>query len=153
MAAQEAQHQRNEGGREPEPDRRMSGWTGVAYANVPVGRAFGPRRLVRNAGQVERFCEIAGWSGSRPDHVPAFLLNELGTLKQFLKLPPGVLHAREELALASPARIGEELEVCIAVADKFIRNHKRFVVFAQTIRSAGDDRLIMSITRTLYWPC
>lgn len=131
----------------------MSGWTGVPYADVMVGQTFPARRLARDSRQIERFCAISGWSGPLPDHVPAFLLNELRTLKQFLKLPPGVLHAREELALASPAEIGEELEVVVAITDKFIRNDKRFVVFAQTVRSASDGRLIMSITRTLYWPC
>ena len=138
---------------ELDPDRRMSGWTGVPFADVKVGQTYPLRRLIRDAKQVERFCAIAGWTGAVPDHVPAFLLNELRTLKEFLKLPPGVLHAREELSLSSPAEIGEDLEVAVEIADKFIRNDKRFVVFVQTIRSAGDGRQIMSITRTLYWPC
>lgn len=137
---------------EPQADGRMGGWTGTPFSEVVVGQRFPAQELVRDADQVKRFSAIAGWP-KLPDCVPTLLLNELKSLKRFLKLPPGVLHAREELSLAGAARIGERLEVTVEIADKFIKNDKRFVVVLQSIRSAEDGRAILSIMRTLYWPC
>ena len=137
---------------EPQADRRMGGWTGTPFSQMIVGTRFPPQPLVRDADQVRRFGEISGWTAP-PETVPALLLNELKSLKRFLKLPPGVLHAREELSLAGAARIGEALEVTVEIFDKFIKNEKRFVVVLQHVRSAEDGRSILSIKRTLYWPC
>lgn len=130
----------------------MGGWTGTPFSEVAAGQRFPPQPLVRDAGDVRRFSDIAGWTKA-PDTVPALLLNELKSLKRFLKLPPGVLHAREELSLSSAARIGEQLEVTVEIADKFVKNEKRFVLVHQHVRSAEDGRLVLFIKRTLYWPC
>jgi hypothetical protein len=81
------------------------------------------------------------------------MLNELRVLKQHMKLPPGVLHAQEELHLAAPAYADEPLTIEVSIQDKYLRNNKRFVVVAQRVERTSDATLIMTVRHTLYWPC
>jgi hypothetical protein len=53
----------------------------------------------------------------------------------------------------SAARLGEPLVVSITIANKYIRNDKRFIVFDQHVRCTVDQRSIMTIKHVLYWPC
>jgi hypothetical protein len=80
-------------------------------------------------------------------------LNELRALKSQMRLPPGVLHAQEEIEMFSAARVGEALTTSITVEKKYIRNDKRFIVFDQHVRCAADQRSIMKVKHILYWPC
>lgn len=140
----------------PEPDRRMGGWTGVGYDDIEVGRTYPPQPLPISADDVARFYRSIGEVRPTPEigtRIPAFLLNEIRALKQQLRFPPGVLHAQEEIEMHSAARLGEPLMVSIVIADKYIRNDKRFIVFDQHVRCATDQRSIMTIKHILYWPC
>lgn len=140
----------------PEPDRRMGGWTGVSYDDIEVGRTYPPQPLPISADDVARFYRSIGEVRPTPEigtRIPAFLLNEIRALKQQLRFPPGVLHAQEEIEMHSAARLGEPLMVSIVIADKYIRNDKRFIVFDQHVRCATDQRSIMTIKHILYWPC
>jgi hypothetical protein len=139
-----------------EPDRRMGGWTGVGYDDIRVGLEIPPYELRIEAADVARFYGCLGEARAAPaigSRIPSFLLNEIRAMKSGMKLPPGVLHAQEELEMISPARLGEVLTVSVAIADKFIRNGKRFIVVLQRVASVADHRAIMNIRRILYWPC
>ena len=139
-----------------EPDRRMGGWSGVGYDDIEVGRTFPAQPLPVGADDVARFYGCLGEdaSPSRPGRrIPAFLLNEFKVLKSQMRFPPGVLHAREEIAMLSAAFIGDPLTVEITIADKYIRNGKRFIVTDQHVRCTTDDRSVARIRHTLYWPC
>jgi hypothetical protein len=139
-----------------EPDRRMGGWTGAGYDDIRVGQEFPSHELRIEAADVARFYGCLGEVRPTPEtgsRIPSFLLNEIRAMKSGMKLPPGVLHAQEELEMISPARLGEVLTVAVMIADKFIRNGKRFVVVLQRVASAADGRSIMKIRRILYWPC
>jgi hypothetical protein len=139
-----------------EPDRRMGGWTGAGYDDIRVGMEFPPYELRLEAADVARFYRCLGEARTSPEtgsRIPSFLLNEIRAMKGGMKLPPGVLHAQEELEMISAARLGETLTISVAVADKFIRNGKRFIVVLQHVRCAADRRSIMKIHRVLYWPC
>jgi hypothetical protein len=139
-----------------EPDRRMGGWTGVGYDDIRVGQDFPPYELRIEAADVARFYRCLGEIRPVPtagDRIPSFLLNEIRAMKGGMKLPPGVLHAQEELEMISAARLGETLTISVAISDKFIRNGKRFVTVLQHVRAASDQRSIMKIHRILYWPC
>ena len=85
--------------------------------------------------------------------IPAFMLNELRVLKQHMKLPPGVLHAQEELHLSAPAYADEPLTIKVTIQEKYLRNNKRFVVIAQRVERIADAALVMTVFHTLYWPC
>lgn len=140
----------------PEPDRRMGGWTGVGYDDIEVGRTFPPKPLSISADDLVRFYGCLGEVRPAPEigtRVPSFMLNELRALKNQMRLPPGVLHAREDIEMFSAARLGEPLTTSITIADKYIRNDKRFIVTDQHVRCASDQRSIMRIKHTLYWPC
>jgi hypothetical protein len=140
----------------PAPDLRMGGWTGVGYDDIAVGQQFPPQPLPVTADDVARFYRCLGEIRAAPEtgtRVPSFLLNELRAMKNQLRFPPGVLHAQEEIEMCSAARLGEPLTTTITIANKYIRNDKRFVVIDQHVRCATDQRSIMKIRHVLYWPC
>lgn len=140
----------------PEPDRRMGGWTGVGYDDIAVGQAFPPQPLPITADDIARFYRCLGKEPAPPGRatrVPSFLLNELRAMKNQMRFPPGVLHAQEEIEMFSAAWLGEPLTTSITIANKYIRNDKRFIVIDQHVRCANDQRSIMKIRHILYWPC
>lgn len=140
----------------PEPDRRMGGWSGVGYDDIPVGLPFPVQTLSVSAEDVARFYRCLGEDRPQPavgTRIPSFLLNELRALKNQMKFPPGVLHAQEEIEMVSPARLGESLTVSIVITDKYVRNGKRFIVIDQHVLCASELRSIMNVKHILYWPC
>lgn len=140
----------------PVADTRMAGWVGVGYDEIEVGRRFPPQPLSISIEDVACFYRCLGENRPKPEagtRIPAFMLNELRALKSQMRLPPGVLHAQEELTMSSAARVGEALQTAVRIADKFIRNDKRFVVVEQDVTCATDQRAILNIRHILYWPC
>jgi len=140
----------------PEPDRRMGGWTGVGYDDIVVGQTFPPQPLPVSADDVARFYRCLGEARPPPGigtRVPSFLLNELRAMKNQMRFPPGVLHAQEQIEMFSSARLGEPLTTSISIANKYIRNDKRFIVIDQHVRCATDQRSVMNVRHILYWPC
>jgi hypothetical protein len=140
----------------PAPDRRMGGWTGVGYDDIAVGQAFAPQPLPVTADDVAQFYRCLGEVRPSPEigtRVPSFLLNELRAMKNQMRFPPGVLHAQEEIEMFSAARLGEPLAVSITIANKYIRNDKRFIVINQHVHCPVDQRSIMNVRHILYWPC
>jgi hypothetical protein len=139
-----------------ESDRRMGGWTGVGYDDIRVGQEFSPHELRIVAADVARFRRCLGEAGPAPvigSRIPSFLLNEIRAMKSNMRLPPGVLHAQEDLEMISAARLGEALTVSGTITDKYIRGGKRFVAVLQRVEATDDKRAIMTIRRILYWPC
>lgn len=139
----------------PDADTRMGGWVGVGYDELEVGRHFPPQAMPLSAEDVACFYRCLG-EDRKPEagmRIPAFLLNELRALKSQMRLPPGVLHAQEELTMLSAARVGEPLQTAVRIADKYIRNEKRFVVVEQVVTCATDNRSILNVRHILYWPC
>ncbi|QDO97548.1 MaoC family dehydratase [Ferrovibrio terrae] len=140
----------------PEPDRRMGGWEGTGYDEIEVGRTFAPYPLVVDATAVAAFHDCMGdrdtpiGPGTR---VPAFLLNELRAFKSNVLFPPGVLHAQEELEMYDCARLGETLVTIVRIADKYIRNDKRFIVVEQRVQAGVERRDVLLVRHILYWPC
>lgn len=145
----------SEAGGVPEVDRRMGGWTGVGHDAITVGQSWPPRTTRITTDQLTRYFRCIGRTDTPGPHtpVPAFMLNELRVLKSHMKLPPGVLHAQEELHLVAPAHADEALTIEVSIRDKYLRNGKRFVVVAQAVRRAADGAPIMTVLHTLYWPC
>ena len=140
----------------PAPDHRMGGWTGVGYDDIDVGRTFPPQPLSISADDIVRFYGCLGEVHPAPEigtRVPSFMLNELRSLKNQMRFPPGVLHAQEEIEMLSAARLGDPLATSITIANKYIRNDKRFIVIDQHVRCVSDQRSIMKIRHILYWPC
>lgn len=140
----------------PQTDTRMGGWVGVGYDDLRVGQGFPPQILPVSAEDLDCFHRCLGEDRPKPEagtRIPAFLLNELRALKSQMRLPPGVLHAQEELTLSSAARLGEPLQTAVRIADKYIRNDKRFVVVEQDVSCIADNRPILTVRHILYWPC
>jgi hypothetical protein len=139
----------------PAVDSRMGGWTGVGHNAITVGQTWPPQTARITADQLARYFQCIGRTDAPGPHttVPAFMLNELRVLKSHMKLPPGVLHAQEELHLIAPAHADEELTIQVSLQDKYVRKGKRFVAVAQVVRRAADGAPIMKVLHTLYWPC
>lgn len=140
----------------PEADNRMGGWVGISYDELEIGRSFPPEPMSISAEDVACYYRCLGEDRPRPaagTRIPAFLLNEFRALKRQMRLPPGVLHAQEELTMASVARVGEPLQIAVCIGDKYIRNDKRYVVVEQDVTCVTDNRQILHIRHTLYWPC
>lgn len=140
---------------QPAIDSRMGGWTGVGYDDVPLRQSWPPQPICIDSGKLTRYLRCIGRDDAvtAQTPIPAFMLNELRVLKQHMKLPPGVLHAQEELHLAAPAYADEPLTIEVSIQDKYLRNNKRFVVVAQRVERTSDATLIMTVRHTLYWPC
>lgn len=138
----------------PEPDRRMGGWTGVGYDDIRPGTTFPPQLIPITADHIVDFYKCLGEVRPAPvagTRVPSFLLNELRALKSQMRFPPGVLHAQEEIEMHSPALLGETLTTTVTISEKYIRNHKRFIVIDQHVHA--DERSVMKVKHILYWPC
>lgn len=139
-----------------EPDRRMGGWEGVGYDAIEVGRKFPPLPLAIDADDLARFYRCLSADTPPPQQgsrIPGFLLNEFKALKSQMRFPPGVLHAQEKIRMLSAAYLGDPLAVEITIADKYIRNEKRFIVVDQHVKCTADNRSVAEIRHTLYWPC
>ncbi len=141
----------------PQADTRMGGWTGLGYDQLAVGLALPPQALEIDAAALGRFHACLGRQDEASRRIPAFLLNEIRAMKTRMKLPPGVLHAEESLTQRSAAYLGDRLEVLVRIADKYIRNDKRFVVVEQRVQVPATEttaaRPVLDIRRILYWPC
>lgn len=138
----------------PPVDTRMGGWTGVGYDDVEPGRQWPPANVVVTLAMLARFHRCIG--APPPDAgtpLPAFLLNELRVLKSHLQLPPGILHAHEELHLHSPAYPDEPLTIAVSIHDKYVKRGKRFVRVAQRVAHADSGEPVLDVLHTLYWPC
>ena len=133
----------------------MGGWTGMGYDAISVGQTWLPQVMRIGMAQLDRYFLCIGRTDkpTSATPVPAFMLNELRVLKSNMKLPPGVLHAQEELMLSASALAEEDLTIEVTIQDKYVRNDKRFVVVAQTVRRMADATLILQVRHTLYWPC
>lgn len=139
-----------------EVDRRMGGWVGVTYDNISVGHTAEQQPLSITEDDLVRYYQCLDEKRPAPSpgtRIPSFILNEMRTFKNQLRFPPGVLHAQEEIEMQSAARLGEPLQVKLVVADKYLRNGKRFVVAEQHVSCATDQRPVMKIRHILYWPC
>ncbi len=145
-----------------EPDRRMGGWEGICFDAIEAGQAYAAYPLQITADDIAVFHGCLGEPDRPVDpdaRIPSFLLNELRALKSQMRLPPGVLHAQEVLQMKSAARLGEPLFTHLRIADKYIRNGKRFVVVEQDVRAGAaaqakdGGRAVLLVRHILYWPC
>ncbi len=128
----------------------------MGYDDIPVGFTADRQTLSISAEDLCQFYECLSEKHPKPVHgtrIPSFILNELKTIKNQIRFPPGVLHAQEEIEMLSAARLGDPLIVNLSIADKYIRNDKRFIVAEQTVCSATDQRPVIKIRHILYWPC
>jgi hypothetical protein len=83
--------------------------------------------------------------------IPVLLLDTLHPLRSAVRMPEGVLHAREALHLLAPARVWDTVHVRIGVLDRYVRNNRLYVVFAQTASGADGHQLAVS-QKTVVWP-
>jgi hypothetical protein len=139
----------------------------MLFADLEEGRTYPPFRFSIDADTYRTFrqCVVAG-PLQRADGTPVegsggaaarrplspFVLNNFRAMRAVIKLPNGVLHAREALVLRGAVFEGDELEMVITIKSKYRKNEKNFVLLEQRIARAGEAAPVMSIERTLVWP-
>jgi hypothetical protein len=139
----------------------------ITFADFEEGRKYPAFDFVVSEAQVQAFenCFSAGpltrRDGTKVEAIAApesrrplsaFLLNNFHAIRANMKLPNGVLHARENLKLYAPAYAGEALQLTMTVKSTYRKNDKPFVELEQVIVRPADNVKIVSFERTLFWP-
>jgi len=141
----------------------MADQAALRYDELEVGRVFGPFSYAICADWAQRYAEVVGAEPAvypqalqtghdSPPLAPPLLLDILAPLKALLlPFPEGVVHAREELELHAPVRVGDLVAIWLTVTDRYLKNDKRFVVFEQRAENERGHLLAMA-RKTLVWP-
>lgn len=138
----------------------------TVFDEIEVGRSFEPYRFTptREDKALHGACTAAGVlrradgapveaaSGCSDEVVSPLMLNTFKAIRAAINMPDGVLHAREEITLHAPARVGEELMAVLTIKEKYLKNDKRFVVIDHLISRAADGEPVMLVERRLAWP-
>src|SRR5690606_22921669 len=61
--------------------------------------------------------------------VSPFLLNSFWPMRARVKMPDGLLHARETLRMHGSAQVGDELQTIMTVKARYEKNNRKFVEF------------------------
>ena len=105
--------------------------------------AVGPLR--RADGSV---VEAAASSGTV---LSPFILNTFKAMRAGIRMPDGLLHAKETMMLHAPAQVGDELVAILKIKSKYLKNGRKFVVLEHTITRADDGKPVMTIDRLVVW--
>ena len=93
---------------------------------------------------------VAGPS-SAADALSPFILNTFKAMRARIRMPDGLLHAKEIVTLHAPAREGDTLRAKLKIKSKYEKNGRRFVVLEHDIRRADDDAPVMTFDRLVAW--
>lgn len=136
--------------------------TFTSYADIEEGKSYPPFSFSISAQDLDTFESsfaidypgnvVATAASDARRALPVFILNHFHGIRAAIKMPDGVLHAREKITLHSAAYADEVLHMTITVASKYMKNEKPFVVLEQAISRPADAAAIMTIERTLCWP-
>jgi hypothetical protein len=134
----------------------------TCFDDLSVGQELPPYHYDLTPSLVRRYGEVVGAeppvyplvpeSGGSAPVAPPLLLDTLHAMKALLGFPEGVVHAREEVEQRASAREGDRVTVLLSVADKYLKNDKRFVVFEQRATNQHGATLIVA-RKTMVWPC
>lgn len=135
----------------------------LKFADVDVGRIFPTSRLQIAAKTIHALEQCLALPRDQFPQgvvqtdeagrliVPLFLLNELFSLKRYIRIPTGTMHAQEHIEVSGPAFADEDLQVDIRIADKYIKGSRRYVTVEQVLSRAGEWQPIMKIVRLFAW--
>lgn len=94
--------------------------------------------------------ELAEASG-RERCVSPFLLNTFLPMRGLVRMPDGLLHARETLRMHNGAQVGDTLSTVMTVLAKYEKNNRHFLEFRHVVTRASDGAPIMTFDRTIAW--
>jgi hypothetical protein len=80
-----------------------------------------------------------------------FILNTFKAMRARIRMPDGLLHAKETIVLHAPAREGDALRANLKIKAKYEKNGRRFVVLEHDIRRTDDDAQVMTLDRLVAW--
>lgn len=83
--------------------------------------------------------------------VSPFLLNSFLPMRARVKMPDGLLHARETLRMHGSAQVGDELKTVMTVKARYEKNNRKFIEFEHAVSRVADGQPIMSFDRTIAW--
>ena len=138
----------------------------VMFDDLEVGRSYPPYRFTPSRADRDAHAACAVTLGLRradgalvaPDGAPPdewlspLMLNTFKALRAAIRMPDGVLHAREQITLVQPVAVDVPLAIVLTVTEKYSKNDKRFVVMDHVVTRESDGARIMSFKRRLAWP-
>ena len=114
------------------------------------GDAYGPLELSLSAEVVEELLDLLGVPerGRAVSHAPTGLLAiaALHLMERQHVIPPGSVHAEQEVEQLAPVPLGTTLVLRGVIADVRLRKNRRWVTVAGTAH--GQDGALFATTRT-----
>lgn len=83
--------------------------------------------------------------------VSPFLLNSFLPMRARVKMPDGLLHARETLRMHGFAQVGDELQTVMTVKARYEKNNRKFLEFEHVVSRVADGQPLMTFDRTIAW--
>jgi acyl dehydratase len=129
----------------------------LRFDDIAVGQTFAPYAYDITAELARRYAEVAdgeptGYPAALGTTLaPPLLLDTLHALKAVLAFPEGVVHAREEVELRAPGRVGDRITIHLRVLGRYVKGERRFVVFEQRAENQRGETLAVA-RKTFVWP-
>lgn len=89
--------------------------------------------------------------GTDKTRVPPFLLNSFLPMRARIRMPDGLLHARETLKTHGFAQVGDELQTVMTVKARYEKNNRKFIELEHVVSRVADGQPIMTFDRTIAW--
>ncbi len=139
---------KSEAGRAREEESRRLAWEQLA-----PGTALAESAYVLDAPLVHKYNRAVKGEGSIPGYVPptAIAAYAMGALAKVMILPPGTIHAAQELEFSRPVPVGVSISCRGKVAQKVERGKLRMLlVDLEAVDGAGER--LLSGRATLVLP-
>ncbi len=127
----------------------------ATLAALPKGHEFPPTSFTLSSEWMDAYIDAVGDAAIRdagPGLVPPMAVAALSirAMLESAPLPPGTLHAGQELAFHRAARIGEQLTVTASVASRGER--AGWVLMSVDLAVSADSERVMTGRATVTFP-
>ena len=130
----------------------------IDYSKIPTGHIFSYRAYRLDMATLDRYVESVGgrsmdWGANYVDRVVPPMAVAAMSLRGVigdLALPPGSLHAGQELQFKGSVTMGEDLDCRATLVQNSIRGNWRYIVVQLTVLTG--DREVMTGKSTLVLP-
>ncbi len=130
----------------------------IDYSTIPTGHTFSHRVYRLDMAMLDRYVESVGdrsmdWGVDCVDRVVPPMAVAAMSLRGVigdLAVPPGSLHAGQELQFKRPVTMGEDLDCKATLVQNSIRGNWRYIVVQLTVLTVGRE--VMTGKSTLVLP-
>ena len=130
----------------------------IDYSTIPTGQTFSHKAYRLDMAMLDQYLESVGdrsmdWGANCVDRVVPPMAVAAMSLRGVigdLALPPGSLHAGQELQFKGSVTIGEDLDCRAMLVQNSIRGNWRYIVVQLTVLTGGRE--VMTGKSTLVLP-